>query len=97
MITEKVIMTANMLSRRNAFSLANTLDTNCKGSSIYLELIGSDRQINAKSVLGILSAGYKKGDNIKVIVSGINSDVELSAINTLERWLEENVDPVSIE
>ena len=55
-------------------------------SSIWVEK--SDRRINAKSLLGILSLGIIKGTRIKVIADGVDEEAAVSSlINLIENEL----------
>ena len=55
-------------------------------SSIWVEK--SDRRINAKSLLGILSLGIIKGTQIKVIADGVDEEAAVSSlINLIENEL----------
>lgn len=47
-------------------------------SSIWVEK--SDRRINAKSLLGILSLGIIKGTQIKVIADGVDEEAAVSSL-----------------
>ena len=55
-------------------------------SNIWIEM--EERQINAKSLLGVLSMGVTTGTMIKVIADG--SDEEI-AVKTLAQMLEKDV------
>ena len=54
-------------------------------SSIWIEK--EDRQVNAKSLLGVLSLGITKGTEIKIITDGVDEE---EAINALEALIESN-------
>ena len=55
-------------------------------SSIWVEK--SDRRINAKSLLGILSLGIVKGTQIKITADGVDEEVAVSSlINLIENEL----------
>lgn len=89
MYEKKVVATANLLSRRNASSLANTLEIKCKTTSIFFTT-DEDRQINAKSLLGLLSIACSKGTEITVKISGKSPEGEKAAMEVIETWFEEN-------
>lgn len=51
-------------------------------SKIYLE--AQDKKINAKSIMGMMSLGLKKGED--VVVEAIGAD-EVAAVSKLEKYL----------
>ncbi len=51
-------------------------------SKIYLE--AQDRKINAKSIMGMMSLGLKKGEDVTVEATG---EDEVAAVSKLEKYL----------
>ncbi len=48
-------------------------------SKIYFNM-GSNRQYNAKSVLSVLGAGVKSGDEVEIVCDGEDEEEALSAL-----------------
>lgn len=92
MLSKTITTTADLFSRRNASSLANTIDTKCKDASVYFETTSSNRQVNAKSILGLLSLACEKNAELKVVVSGKTADIEEQTLNTVESWFKDNAE-----
>ena len=51
-------------------------------SKIYLET--ADKKINAKSIMGMMSLGLKKGEEVTVEATGAD---EVAAVSKLEKYL----------
>ena len=47
-------------------------------STIYIYI--RDRQYNAKSLLSVLSAGIKEGENIRLVITGSDEDQAMGAM-----------------
>lgn len=56
-------------------------------SNVFIEL--GEKKINAKSIVGILSAGIGYGSNLTLTVEG---DDEIEAMEVLSSLIEENLD-----
>ncbi|WP_339060408.1 HPr family phosphocarrier protein [Tepidibacillus marianensis] len=56
-----------------------------KASSFPCEItiVKGDKQINAKSIMGIMSLGVRKGDQIKVVTSGEKEKEALQAVGEI--------------
>lgn len=77
MITKELIIENETgLHARPATAIARKLAT--VSADVALECKG--KKANAKSLIGILSLGITKGDNVTVIVSGENEEVICSEI-----------------
>ena len=63
--------------------IAELVQTACKFES-HIELEGDGKNINAKSLMGIMAFGLKKG--MKVCVSATGSDEEL-AVDSIKQFL----------
>ena len=73
-----ITSTKNLTHGRNAAQLVYSL--NPIKSSVYLEKEG--RRINAKSILGLLSAGIVEGEKITVNINNENDFTEVKKIIT---------------
>lgn len=82
----EIEVTKDINSSRNAINLVHSF-TPFK-SGIYITKEG--RRINAKSILGLLSASIVKGDHIEVEVFDDNDCVEVK--NILTKFFEEEWD-----
>ncbi|MFV9510609.1 HPr family phosphocarrier protein [Tepidibacillus sp. LV47] len=56
-----------------------------KASSFPCEItiVKGEKQVNAKSIMGIMSLGVRQGDEIKVIANGENEEEALKAIGEI--------------
>ena len=56
-----------------------------KASSFTSEItiVKGDKQINAKSIMGVMSLGVRQGDEIKVVTSGQDEEQALQAIGEI--------------
>jgi len=56
-----------------------------KASSFPCEItiVKGEKQINAKSIMGIMSLGVRKGDEIKVITTGEKEEEALQAVGEI--------------
>lgn len=91
MLTRTIKSTVDLMSRRNISSLVTTLVLQCKTTSIYFST-DSNRQANAKSVLGLLSIGCPVNTPITVTISGKSTEGEEAAMATIEKWFSDNSD-----
>jgi len=57
-------------------------------SSIYITKEDSTRQVAMKSLIGLLSGGFKKGDTVKLVVIGENKDTVKRDLELAEELLE---------
>lgn len=66
----------------------------CNRANLFQSTISikaRDKTVNAKSVLGLLSAGVKEGDEIEIICDGVDEENALSTlINLFQSDLEIN-------
>lgn len=91
MLTKTINSTVNLMSRRNISSLVTTLVLRCKTTSIYFST-NSDRQVNAKSVLGLLSIGCPVGTPVNITITGRSEEGEKTAMEVIENWFADNAD-----
>jgi catabolite repression HPr-like protein len=51
-------------------------------SSVYVEV--SDKKVNAKSIMGMMSLGFNEGEEVKIITRGVDEE---QAMNEIEAYL----------
>jgi len=45
-----------------------------------VDVISKDRKVNAKSIMGIMSLGLSQGEEIKIVVNGIDEEEALQSL-----------------
>ncbi|MBS5788559.1 MAG: HPr family phosphocarrier protein [Clostridioides difficile] len=45
-----------------------------------VEVVSKDRKVNAKSIMGIMSLGLSQGEEIKIVVNGIDEEEALQSL-----------------
>lgn len=81
-----------MIARTISLQLEEDISTNMaaafvRQASVFkstIRLIVGDRSINAKSLLGIVSCGLHKGQQVEITIDGPD---EAEAVNTLSQFL----------
>jgi phosphocarrier protein len=76
---EVVITNASGLHARPATFFIQK--ANCYKSMIHIEK--EDRQVNAKSLLGVLSLGIAKGMTVKLIAEGLDEEAAIDGLVSL--------------
>ena len=67
---------------RNASSFVYSINQSIPSDAVYIEK--ENRRVNAKSILGILSLGVVKGDNLTVFADGKYRDIINNTLNGIE-------------
>ena len=73
---ERTVVLGRHLHARPAGQVAQLA---AKHQTTAIELVAGDRKANARSVLAVMSLGAVKGDQVKVVVSGLSSDADAVA------------------
>jgi phosphocarrier protein len=77
MLSQKIIISNKSGSHLRPASEISKIAINCKSS---ITIIKEDKRVNPKSILNLMNAGIKYGDEITIECSGDNEEQDLQTI-----------------